>query len=106
VVFSTLQLVERLLWVVLMWVPLYGVLKCLVLGWLVMPRFLGARLLYTAFIRKGLYVVADALKEIPAFEEIVKPFVGGAGGKGEGGVRRTVAAAVSHSVAGNEKRDG
>ena len=94
VTYVTLNLVESLLWPVLMWVPFYSLIKCVVISWLVMPRFLGARLLYTAFVRKGLYIAAEAVKEVPAFEEVVKAFVDkrAEGGKG--------VAAQSHSVAG------
>jgi receptor expression-enhancing protein 5/6 len=104
VVYATLNMLERLMWPVLMWVPFYGVIKCGLLVWLVMPRFLGARLIYTAFVRNMLYVAAEALKEVPALEEVVKPFVDKVGGKG--GVSK--AAAQSHSVAGgdSEKKDG
>lgn len=95
VVYASLNMVEGLAWPVLMWVPLYGVLKCGLLMWLVVPRFLGARVLYTGFVRNMLYVAAEALKEVPALEDVVKPFVDKLGGKG--GVRR---AAPQSSVAG------
>ena len=105
-VYSTLNMLERLAWPVLMWVPFYGVLKCGLLMWLVTPRFLGARLIYTAFVRNMLYVAAEALKEVPALEDVVKPFVDKVGGKG--GVGKAAAQSHSASVAGGEggKKDG
>ena len=93
VVYVTLNILETLMWPVLMWVPLYSVLKCGVISWLVMPRFCGARLLYTLFVRKGLYMAAETLKEVPAFEDVVKAFVDKSDGKGK-------VATQSHSVAG------
>lgn len=99
VVYATLNLLERVMWPVLMWVPLYGLIKCSLLAWLVLPKFMGARLIYTAFVRNMLYVAAEALKEIPALEDVVQPFVDKAGGKG--GVAK--AAAQSHSVAGGDE---
>ena len=93
VVYVTLNILETLMWPVLMWVPLYSVLKCGVISWLVMPRFCGARLLYTVFLRKGLYMAAETLKEVPAFEDVVKAFVDKSDGKGK-------VATQSHSVAG------
>jgi len=96
VVYVSLNMLEALMWPVLMWVPLYSVMKCGVISWLVMPRFCGARLLYTVFVRKGLYMAAETLKEVPAFEDVVKAFVDKGDGKGDGkGV-----ATQSHSVAG------
>lgn len=75
VVYSFINIVEKLLWVVLMWVPLYGLLKTALLAWLVVPQFYGAKVLYTIFIKDALRMAANRLKDIPALESIVKPFI-------------------------------
>lgn len=75
VVYSFINIVEKLLWVVLMWVPLYGLLKTALLAWLVVPQFYGAKVLYTIFIKDALRMAANQLKDIPALESIVKPFI-------------------------------
>lgn len=103
VVYSFIQIVEKLLWVVLMWVPLYSVMKTALLAWLVVPQFCGAKVLYTMFIRKALQSAANQLKDIPALEDVVKPFVSGQGVGGTVPAKKTVnndATAVSHSVIG------
>ena len=75
VVYSFINIVEKLLWVVLMWVPLYGLLKTALLAWLAVPQFYGAKVLYTIFIKDALRMAANQLKDIPALESIVKPFI-------------------------------
>ena len=75
VVYSFLNLLEKFLWVVLMWIPLYSLLKTALLAWLVAPQFCGAKVLYTMFIRNAISTVANQLKDIPAFEDIVTPFL-------------------------------
>ena len=98
VVYSFIQIVEKSAWVVLMWIPLYGLMKTVLLAWLVVPQFCGAKMLYTLFIRAGLQHVAAQLKDIPALEDVVKPFLRGQVEKKSTG--DDVAAAVSHSAVG------
>lgn len=98
VVYSFLQIVEKLAWVVLMWIPLYGLLKTVFLAWLVVPQFCGARMLYTMFIRAGLEAAACQLKDIPALEDVVKPFLQVESTRKKSGENNV--AAVSHSAVG------
>lgn len=108
VVYSFIQIVEKMAWIVLMWIPLYGLMKTALLAWLVMPQFSGAKMLYTLFISSALKTAALQLKDIPALEDVVKPFL-----HGQGPVEKKTGddvAAVSHSAVGGitsaEKRTG
>lgn len=74
VVYSVYNFIETLLWVILAWIPLYGLVKVLALVWLVAPQFQGATYLYNAFIGDGLEMCADYLATVPALEDYVKPF--------------------------------
>lgn len=75
----TLQVVEKLAWPVLYWVPLYSLQRLLLLAWLVHPATKGATYLYEEVIRPLLLATADALKDIPILQPLVADFTPAAG---------------------------
>ena len=70
------QLVEKFLWIILAWVPLYSIAKIGLLGWLVAPQTQGATFVYTTYARPALFAVADKARTVPQLE----PYVRGIGG--------------------------
>ncbi|GAB4823739.1 hypothetical protein N2152v2_010785 [Parachlorella kessleri] len=79
VVACTLQVVEKLAWPVLMWVPFYSLSRLALLAWLVHPATKGAAYLYEEWIRPLLLATADALKDIPVLQPYVYDFTPAAG---------------------------
>ncbi|KAK2079724.1 hypothetical protein QBZ16_002119 [Prototheca wickerhamii] len=75
VVLCTLQVVERLAWIVLAWIPLYSVFRLVLITWLSHPQFKGASLVYDLAIRPLLVKAATVAKEYPAIAKYSKPFL-------------------------------
>lgn len=75
VVYAVFNLVQTLLWPVLIWIPLYSLAKVGALAWLVLPQFLGATFVYHNYVRPFLLAVAEKLKENPKLEPYVRDFV-------------------------------
>ena len=74
VTFATFITVEKTVWFILAWIPLYRVMRVGLFAWLALPQFKGAELLYTRFVRPFLLVAVKKAKEVPALEPYVRDF--------------------------------
>ncbi|KAL6782771.1 hypothetical protein ACKKBG_A08075 [Auxenochlorella protothecoides x Auxenochlorella symbiontica] len=75
VVVCTLQLIERPLYVVLYWVPLYSIFRLVLVAWLSHPQFKGATLVYDIVVRPVIIAAASKAKELPALTPFAEKFL-------------------------------
>lgn len=72
--FATINFLETVAGPVLNLVPLYRWLRVMLLGWLAMPHFKGATMVYRLFVRPFLLALAEKARRVPAMEPYVRDF--------------------------------
>lgn len=69
----TLMMGEKLLWPVLMWIPLYSIVRVAVVAWLALPQTQGAKLVY-CFLRPFLFAAVDKTRQVPVLEPYLRSY--------------------------------